>query len=101
MEDRSKCSESTLGSIRFGCHTTTVKRLVRGSRTGTALRGPTGCPSVVPSPIDRDHMRADSTFQKSHDLGDAQRRQLHGRVRRQPVYGLPMGSFSFAGERYG
>ncbi|GEM_PF-1769575 len=36
--------------------------------------------SGAPPLIDRDHARADSDVQKSEDLGDAQRRQLHGLV---------------------
>ena len=40
----------------------------------------TVCPSVAPPPRDRDHVRADCDLQKSDDLADAQRRQLHGRV---------------------
>ena len=47
---------------------------------------PTGCPSAAPPRIDWDHIQADSTFQKSDDLADAQRRRLHGRVGRQPRF---------------
>ena len=44
--------------------------------------GPTDCPSVAPPPIDRYCLRAGAMFQKRTDLADAQRRQLHGHVRR-------------------
>jgi hypothetical protein len=43
---------------------------------------PTACPSAAPPLIDRECGRAATRFQKSEDLGDAQRRRLHGRVGR-------------------
>jgi hypothetical protein len=50
--------------------------------------GPTPCPSVAPPPVDRESVRVDSSLQKSPDLEDAKRRQLHGLVGLPPGNGL-------------
>ena len=51
----------------------------------------TDCPSVAPPSIDRDRTQTASTFQKSLDLAEAKRRQLHGLVGRQSLSGIRSG----------
>ena len=53
---------------------------------------PTAWRSAVPPLIDRESGRADASFQKSPDLGDAQRRPLERLVGRT----IPARSFRFA-----